>query len=237
MNNPTPADRVIYKAKMTIPVQPEDETTLPATDVTDETFGLIAELSSSRQRRDMWKQRAMAAEAERDGALRDLKTVLDRESASTARFDAKMEAIEAERDALKAEVEQIKKLLIASENWRVAYQDGKYKLYSMGGEICDAAAAHLPMSEGPLDRAMRKVIGPPVLFELQHRAESAEAELATIKSQLDAVVGQETPQDAWERGYKEGVTNAGYYATPKERDRIARWLTMPPYTPPLKAGQ
>jgi hypothetical protein len=44
------------------------------------------------------------------------------------------------------------KWLTASEEWRQAYQDGKYKLYSMGGAICEAAAEHLPCNEGPLDR-------------------------------------------------------------------------------------
>ena len=61
-------------------------------------------------------------------------------------------------DALEAENKRLKELLAVSEDYRKAYQDGKYKLYAMGGDICEAAAEHLPMGEGPLERACRKAL-------------------------------------------------------------------------------
>jgi hypothetical protein len=88
-----------------------------------------------------------------------------------------------------AEVARLKELLTASENWRQAYQDGKYKLYEMGGEICEAAATHLPMSEGPLDRAVRKAIGiiaKPSVPELQDQLTQALTSLAAAQKMEDA---------------------------------------------------
>jgi hypothetical protein len=61
--------------------------------------------------------------------------------------------------AAEAEITNLKHLLSVSEDFRKAYADGKYKLYAMGGEICEAAAEHLPMSEGPLERACRTALG------------------------------------------------------------------------------
>lgn len=61
-------------------------------------------------------------------------------------------------DEAEAENKRLRELLSASEDYRKAYADGKYKLYAMGGEICEAAAKHLPMSEGPLERASRKAL-------------------------------------------------------------------------------
>jgi hypothetical protein len=60
--------------------------------------------------------------------------------------------------ALEVENKRLKELLSVSDEFRRAYADGKYKLYAMGGEICEAAATHLPMSEGPLERACRKAL-------------------------------------------------------------------------------
>ncbi len=48
--------------------------------------------------------------------------------------------------------------LMASEEYRRKYADGKYSLYAMGGEFTEAAVKHLPWgSEGPLERYTRKI--------------------------------------------------------------------------------
>jgi hypothetical protein len=72
---------------------------------------------------------------------------------------------------LSEEVTHLKHLLSVSEDYRRAYQEGKYKLYAMGGEICEAAADCLPMSEGPLDRAVRKALTPPAQSRKEMRDE------------------------------------------------------------------
>lgn len=59
--------------------------------------------------------------------------------------------------ALEAQNAELKNALMVSEQFRRAYADGKYKLYSMGGEICEAASEHLPCSEGPLGRYTAKI--------------------------------------------------------------------------------
>jgi len=61
------------------------------------------------------------------------------------------------------------------------------------------------------------------------RADKSEAEVSTLKSQLDAV-GQETPQDAWRRGYIAGHNVGTCLIVPEIIS------SAPPYTPPLKAG-
>ena len=73
---------------------------------------------------------------------------------------ARVEVLEERVTGLEAENERLKELLSVSEDYRRAYADGKYKLYAMGGEICEAAATNLPMSEGPLERAVRKALKP-----------------------------------------------------------------------------
>jgi len=65
------------------------------------------------------------------------------------------------RDATIADLErrlaEATNALMVSEQYRRAYRSGKMALYSMGGEVCDAAMKHLPCGEGPLDRYTMKI--------------------------------------------------------------------------------
>jgi hypothetical protein len=67
--------------------------------------------------------------------------------------------LKAKLEAAEGRIAELKRALEASESFRKAYQSGKYKLYSMGGDICEAAAEHLPCSEGPLDRVSDAMLG------------------------------------------------------------------------------
>jgi hypothetical protein len=49
---------------------------------------------------------------------------------------------------------------------------------------------------------------PKVFTEALRRAEKAEIELSTLKSQLEAVIGQETAREAWEEGFDSGTVSA-----------------------------
>lgn len=59
------------------------------------------------------------------------------------------ESLTKERDGLKNAYENEAK-------WRKAYQEGKGKLYELGGVIADAAMAHLPCNEAGVDRFFRQ---------------------------------------------------------------------------------
>lgn len=82
-----------------------------------------------------------------------------------------LEAVKAQRDRMVVENAQLKWALYHNEDYRKAYQKGKYELYAMGGEVLDAASKLLPMSEGPLERYARRLldgytpIEPPALAE------------------------------------------------------------------------
>lgn len=80
-------------------------------------------------------------------------------------------------EELEADRERLTELLSASEEWRQAYQKGKYELYSMGGEVCAAAMKHLPASEGGIDRAVDKFVG---RVDWQRNAAKALTEIAEI---------------------------------------------------------
>jgi len=55
-------------------------------------------------------------------------------------------------EARQQELDETQRALVASEQYRRAYQKGKYALYAYGGEIQQAAMEHLPCSEGPLEQ-------------------------------------------------------------------------------------
>lgn len=127
-----------------------------------------------------------------------------------------------------AEIERLKNLLKASEDWRTAYQDGKYKLYAMGGDICDAAADHLPCGEGQLDRQAQKLIGRPEIRSEVMRATRAEAELSSLR----ASVGGEKAEDAYARGFDAGYELAAAQA--KGRATLATRRYVAPLTLPTE---
>lgn len=88
--------------------------------------------------------------------------------------------------ALEAQKVKLERLLTVSEDFRRAYQDGKYKLYAMGGAICDAAADNLPMSEGPLDRACQKEVGRPQIRAEVSAVAALEARNRDLEEQIHA---------------------------------------------------
>ncbi len=83
---------------------------------------------------------------------------------------------------LQRECAELRNLLEVSDDYRRAYADGKYKLYAMGGEIAAAAAEHLPMSEGPLDRAVDAVTG---ALQLKRIIVAERKENAALRAERD----------------------------------------------------
>ena len=111
-------------------------------------------------------------------------------------FAASLAVERAKVRALEEENARLTKLLTASEDWRNAYRDGKYKLYAMGDAICEAAGEHLPCGEGPLDRQVAKVVGRPqlrseVMQIAQLEAQIQDMQLATLRA------SQRTGDDGW----------------------------------------
>lgn len=69
---------------------------------------------------------------------------------------------------------------------------------------------------------------------------NAEDQLSTLKSQLDAVVGQETAESAWDRAQlvmAEELAKKMGLKLPPDEVREMQDSNRIPYTPPLKAGQ
>jgi hypothetical protein len=91
---------------------------------------------------------------------------------------------EPQPSSYREQVERLTNLAEVSEAYRQAYQDGKYKLYAMGGAIAEAAVEHLPMSEGPLDRAARKILVEPHLSYLRKKVSELEAKVEALTAQL-----------------------------------------------------
>ena len=90
-----------------------------------------------------------------------------------------------ELKSLSLRLAESERALLASEEYRHRYRDGKLQLYAMGGEIQEAAMEHLPASEGPLESWVRWHILLPqhrmVVDDLHATAlalEAAEAKLA-----------------------------------------------------------
>jgi len=77
-----------------------------------------------------------------------------RDSGHKANIEAFLAGAEAldERDEALAKLRKTEEALLASENFRRAYQDGKGNLYAMGGIIAEAAMQYLPCNEGGIDR-------------------------------------------------------------------------------------
>lgn len=95
----------------------------------------------------------------------------------------KLAALFVDYARLEAENKELKHLLSVSEDFPTAYADGKYKLYAMGGEICESAAMNLPMSEGPLDRACRKQVGRPQIRAEVEALAAANTRIAKLEQE------------------------------------------------------
>jgi hypothetical protein len=122
----------------------------------------------------------------------------------------------AERDALKADLAELR------NGYKMAISD-----LAEEAEISDTLRAERDTYKNACNL---NIEGSSDLYAmmLTERFE-LESKIATIKSQLDAVVGPETARKAWERGYEMGVW-AG------SRGYSVQLDGFPPYTPPLKAG-
>jgi hypothetical protein len=168
---------------------------------------------------------------------------------------------EAERDALKAEVEKHKGLRVHTQEWYASHYgklrdwarkvlpepyrnqffsciaNGTYDGMLDVGEpyMCKAGFMVTPSGYMHMDDAKGQLV-----IDQTRRAEEAEAELSTLKAQLDAV-GQESPQEAFERGWLAG-TSAAAEDIETESDADIELimssvrgnilsLQVPPYTP------
>ena len=177
----------VVKLPATVP--PEDETTLPTTDV------------SQPKRPPIFHREIYAG-----GDFHAVAVYRKSES------DALFEAIEAERDALKVE----------RDNWAGI----------AGGNAGEIEVLRTQLAAMTEDRN---------LWQDAHNDDCPN------KAALDAV-GQETPQEAWERGYDAGTMAAHNWiededeGTPQQEvvegiRKAIICMEAPPYTPPLKAGQ
>jgi hypothetical protein len=102
-------------------------------------------------------------------------------------------AIAHEVRELREKLERLTHLLDVSEQFRQAYADGKYKLYAMGGEICEAAADNLPMSEGPLNRAVVPFIGRPQIRTEVFDAEQLREQNRKLREALSEIASRRHP--------------------------------------------
>lgn len=102
---------------------------------------------------------------------------------------------------LEAQLAEVKNALMVSEEYRVAYEDGKGRLYAMGGEICEAAATHLPCGEGPLGRYTRNIErehSPQLVArmkELVEKYNALEAQLAKARQDTERLDRLEAQSD------------------------------------------
>lgn len=292
-------------SKLPAPVQLEDETTLPAIDVS-----IITPLSLDQITPEirLLASRCILASDDAGGAFsrdahkyaaytiireRQLKTVLSRESATTARYDAKIEDLEAEvrevrlgnlamacecrteeacaylkraelaeaeRDALKAERDVLAKKLA------VIFDEGCYSdsLGVHGSDFtvcrwCDGGS--VPGGNPGFKHNDGCLLDDTALEEKVHAA--CDEKLRTLKSQLDAmtvdrnlwqeahdedcpnkaqldaVVGHEAPQDAWQRAYGAALKKCQELTDPQFGQAPISLICVgiAPYTPPLKAGR
>lgn len=131
----------------------------------------------------------------------------------------KLEALEFERGALKAEVKRLTEYLAKSN---AGFEEYERKFY-LQQDLTEAADARIVALHAELD-AMAKD---------RNLWQEAHNEDCPNKAQLDAVVGQETPQAAWERGQK--VMALKFAVLPS--GPLRKSITTDPYMPPLKAGQ
>lgn len=95
------------------------------------------------------------AELATDGNTEDT-CILPESSPAGRRHRAQVATMTAQVAEQAQEIERLGELLAASEMYRKAYQEGKYKLYALSGDVAKAAFNSLPCSDGPLDRAVAK---------------------------------------------------------------------------------
>lgn len=99
---------------------------------------------------------------------------------SISALELRAKAAEEQLLTAEKEVAQGRKLLAASEDFRRAYQDGKYKLYASENEaVREAAAEHLPCNEGPLDRQSDSFTG---VEQLKRRYNELNAKLLAAEA-------------------------------------------------------
>lgn len=75
---------------------------------------------------------------------------------------------------------ELRETLTASEEARKLYQEGKYALYAMGGEIQQAAIAHLPCGESGLDSRFRA-------FGETEKVQALRTELTRLRAALQEI--------------------------------------------------
>jgi chromosome segregation ATPase len=216
-------------------VQPEDETTLPAMD------GLLKKILDKSPedefaqgdmnvgRELFWAlvgERKVYKEKHRDALIRlcrryatsnrELKMVLDRESATTARFDAKVAELETDK-----------------ANWKQMSKEFQERCHELRDDLVLEKKVHAACDEqhsAERDALKAQLTSAQTLYNMcSAKRLEYKTELSTLKAQLDAVVGQETPERAW------GRATVTTYALLRERG-LNLTFYMPPYTPPLKAG-
>jgi hypothetical protein len=123
-------------------------------------------------------------------------------------------------DALRVELETAKEWRLkweTSEKWRKAYQEAKGNLYSMGGEIAEAATQHMPCNETTVDRWFRaEYVHMDAWHALRARAEAAEAHCAAMRGALEEIAAMDYACAATNAmGYREHkVARAALAATP-----------------------
>lgn len=120
---------------------------------------------------------------------------------------------EAERDALKAERDKYKSILDEQEQLVCG---------TMPTIWCRNGVEHPRDTNSDCDYC---------------REDAMRAELATLKAQLNAVLGQETAQGAYKRGQKMVIDHIAVEIVPASYCKLILQTSIMPYTPPLKAGK
>lgn len=153
----------------------------------------------------------------------NLKTALDREAATTARYDAKLAEVEAERDEWRSDFRALEKAIIGDTGLSAMTVAIQAKLFRPRAE---AAEAKLKEVEAERDHALS--YGPKVKLWLEH----AESDRDGWKRRAEAAEARE--RDAYRRGFKAALNasaielecNWGHIATPEMRDAI-RAIPLP----------
>lgn len=171
------------------------EQELPPLDVTEEDWKAAYAMAGFHLERTAVKDKVLSDVAKWMCRERQLKAgreshrlTLQREAATTARYDAKIDALEADLRAAQGRVEEVGRerdeafeVAYHSERWRQAYQKGKHELYAMGGAVAEAAFAHLPCNEGQLDRKSRRLLIDQWTAPFREQLIAAESELSRLR--------------------------------------------------------
>lgn len=115
-------------------------------------------------------------------------------------LDQEREVMGEQYRQVKAENERLRETLEASEDYRRAYQSGKYSLYAMADDkISSAVMQHLPCNEGPLDRRFRELIESP-------RLKARDGAIARLREENERLNGWIERADGFdiEGGYRIG---------------------------------